>query len=213
MKWFIVRLLLSNTAYSDTWGVEQWALRYLSPCNPKTPNHVCFDKTKRNFKRMLEYKDMMFKYLDRYNLPRWLATIPFIESEYTEKAISKKGAVGLWQIMSPNLIYYLTKKRGPINGYYIITKPTREKAIKIGSKPEKNTEIACRMLKHLYEKYGKENHETVVRAYNAGERRINNALKGLGRPLKDETINYYAQLMALQMLLDDITGDNIYKLR
>ena len=69
------------------------------------------------------------------------------------------------------------------------------------------------MLKHLYEKYGKENHETVVRAYNAGERRINNALKGLGRPLKDETINYYAQLMALQMLLDDITGDNIYKLR
>jgi len=69
------------------------------------------------------------------------------------------------------------------------------------------------MLKHLYEKYGKESHETVVRAYNAGETRIDKALKGIGKPLKDETINYFHQLMALQVLLTDITTDNVYKLR
>ncbi len=225
MKILIILLLIPQIAFSELHSTESWVARYISPC-PNTPgNRVCFDKTKRNFKRMLKYKKMIFKYLDEYNLPGWLGTIPFIESEYTTKAISKSGAIGLWQIMPSNLIHYMTKVRGPINGYYFITKPTREKAIKKGYDPEENTEIACKMLKHLYEKYGK-NDEKIVQAYNAGEFRIDCqspktkslalrcASRGiLRKQLTTETLNYYHQLMSLQMLLDDITSNNIYRLR
>lgn len=226
IKIILILFLLPIVAHSDVYSTEEWATKYLSPCNQNTPNHVCIDKTKRNFKRMLKYKDMMFEQLEKYNLPLWLATIPFIESEYTEKAISRSGAIGLWQIMPHNLVHYLTKKRGPIFGYYTITKPTKEKAIKIGSDAKKNTIIACKMLKHLYEKYGRDAHKKVVMAYNAGEFRIDCqnpkskklalrcAERGiLGKQLTDETLNYFPQLMALQMLLDDITDQNIYELR
>ncbi len=161
---------------------------------------------------MLKYKDMMFEHLDDYGLPRWLATIPFIESEYTEKAISKASAVGLWQIMPRNIQHYSKKTRIAL-GLIIITMPTMARAKKKGRDPEFNTEIACKLLSDLYSKYGKDQHETVARAYNAGETRIDKALKGIGKPLKDETLNYYNQLLALQMLLDDITDQNIYGLR
>ena len=161
---------------------------------------------------MLKHKDMMFRNLSRYNLPLWLATIPFIESEYTEHAISRASAVGMWQVMPRNLQYYLTTKWNGIN-YQYTRKPKLSYAIKQGKKAEISTDIACRMLSHLYSKYGKNSHETVVRAYNAGETRIDKALKGLGKPLTDETLNYYNQLMALQILLDDITSSNVYGLR
>jgi hypothetical protein len=212
MKSIIIILLIITpiTAQSYLHSTEEWVSMYLSPC-PKTPgNRVCYSKTKRNFKRMLKYKKLLFKHLDEYGLPHWLATIPFIESEYVNKTPSKAGAIGLWQIMPNNLIHYLTKTKGPVNGYYIILKPTKEKAISKGEDPEINTEIACKMLKHLYEKYGKNNEETIVRAYNAGETRIDKALNGLGKPLKDETLNYYKQLMALQQLIngyEDYFGD------
>ena len=208
----LIILLIPTIAHSQIYSTEEWVARYLSPCVKTRPNHVCFDKTKRSFKRMIRYKDMMFKYLDEYNLDRWLATIPFIESEYTEKVASKAGAVGLWQIMPWNLQYYQTKRWNGINFHYT-RKPKRNYAVKQGHNPKVNTEIACKMLKHLYEKYGREEHETVVRAYNAGETRIDRALKGIGKPLTDETLNYYQQLLALQILLDDIVGDNVYKLR
>lgn len=214
MKTIIIILLIISpiSAFSELHSTESWTSRYLSPCPKQPTNRVCFTKTKRNFKRMLKYKGMILEYLAKYNLPGWLATIPFIESEYTERAISKSGAIGLWQIMPRNIQFYNTKTRIAFQTI-IITKPTIARAKKIGRGPKKSTEIACKMLSHLYSKYGKDSHETVVRAYNAGETRIDKALKGIGKPLKDETINYYHQLLSLQVLLNDITTDNIYKLR
>ena len=201
----LILLIIPLSSAAAIHSTEEWVARYLSPCPEIPDNRVCYEKTKRNFKRMLKYKKLLFKHLDRYGLPRWLATIPFIESEYTEKAISKSGAIGLWQIMPSNLQYYLTTKWNGIN-YKYTRKPKILYAIKIGSDPEKNTEIACKMLKHLYEKYGKDN-KTVVRAYNAGETRIDKARKGIGKPLKDETLNYYPQLMALQKIMN---GANVF---
>ncbi len=203
----IILLLIPLNLQAALHSTEEWASRYLSPCPKKLDNRVCFDKTKRNFKRMLIYKKLMFKYLDEYNLPRWLATIPFIESEYTPKALSKNKktgrilAVGLWQIAPSNLIYYLTTKWNGVNFHYKRI-PKRNHAIKLGKNAETSTKVACKILKYLYEKYGKDNHETVVRAYNAGETRIDRARKGLGKPLKDETLNYFSQLMSLQQIMD-----------
>ncbi len=208
----ILLIIFPNIALSQVHTPKEWVKRYTSKCISKTTNRVCIDKTKRNFKRMIKHKKMLFTHLEKYNLPLWLATIPFIESEYAEKAISRAGAVGMWQVMPHNLQHYMTTRWNGIN-YHYTRRPKRNYAINQGKKPEINTDIACRMLSHLYSKYGKNNHETVVRAYNAGETRIDKALKGLGKPLTDETLNYYNQLMALQILLDDITSGNLYGLR
>ncbi len=205
-------LLISGVVKAQVHTPEQWVKRYVSVC-PKIPDgKVCVDKTKRNFKRMVKYRSMMFEKLDEYNLPRWLATIPFIESEYAPNAISKAGAVGLWQVMPWMLQYHLTTHWTAVN-YIYRRKPKRNHAVKLGRDPEISTKVAVKILKHLYEKYGRDSHETVVRAYNAGDIRIDKNLKKKGKPLKPETLNYYNQLMALQILIDDMTSENRYKLR
>ena len=176
---------------------------------------------------------MMFKYLDEYNLDRWLATIPFIESEYTEKARSKRYskrlkrdvtlAIGLWQVSPGNLQSYLTTFWNGIN-YKYRRSPKLSHAIKLGYKPKISTEVACKLLVDLYANYRRSKYKVyiknpddidrfVVMAYNAGQTRVDNALKGMGKPLKPETLNYYFQLTALQVMLDDITNKNIYELR
>lgn len=209
---FMFAFVFVFSAKAQVFIPEEWVVKYVSKC-PKIPNgRVCKDKTKRNFLRMLKHKKMVFKYLDKHNLPKWLATIPIIESDYTPNAISKASAVGMWQVMPWMLQHYLTTYWSGIN-YKYRRKPKRSHAIKQGKDPETSTKVAVKILKHLYEKYGRDNHETVVRAYNAGETRIDKALKGLGKPLSDETLNYYNQLMALQILLDDMTGFNKYGLR
>jgi len=137
MKSIIIILLLLSPiqAHSAQHSMEEWVSRYISPC-PKIPdNRVCFDKTKRNFKRMLKHKSMILKHLDEYNLPGWLSTIPFIESEYTPDAISRAGAVGMWQIMPANLVYYLTTKWNGIN-YNYQRSPKLSHAIKTGKNAE-----------------------------------------------------------------------------
>jgi hypothetical protein len=210
MKYIITLIIILTPILTQAsiFSEEEWAAKYLSPC-PKIPdNRVCKSKTKRNLKRMLKHKAILFKYLDKYNLPRWLGVICIIESECYDKATSRDKktqrilAVGFMQIAPVNLIYYSTKTRGPINGHYVITKPTRAKAIEIGYDLEKNIEISCKILRYLYDKYGKNQHETVLRAYNAGETRIDRAMKGLGSPLKPQTLNYYFQLLALKNILE-----------
>jgi len=207
----IILLTIPLTSLAALFSTEEWVSMYLSPC-PKTPdNRVCFDKTKRNFGRMLKYKKLLFGYLEEYNLPMWLATICVIESECYKKALSKSKtgrvlAVGLMQIAPVNLKYYLRREWSGFNYNYIGT-PKLKHAISKGMDPEVNVEIACKILRHLYDKYGHDQHETVTRAYNAGETRINKALKVIGKPLKDETLNYFFQLMALQILID---GYDVY---
>ena len=215
MKTILIILFLITpiTLQAQLHNTEEWISRYLSPCPKIENNRVCLKKTRRNFDRMLKHKKLIFEYLDKYNLPRWLGTICIIESECYEKATSRDRktqrilAVGFMQIAPINLVHHLTKTRGPINGYHIITKPTREKAINRGYDLETNIEIACKILRHLYDKYGNDQHKTVLMAYNAGETRIDRALRGIGKPLRDETLNYFHQLLALQNIMD---GYDVY---
>ena len=70
------------------------------------------DILKQGIKRFNPYKKT-FKHiinLTKSN-PDWLA-IPFLESSFNSKAISKVGATGAWQIMS-----YVGKRLMPINNY------------------------------------------------------------------------------------------------
>ncbi|MBT3981993.1 MAG: transglycosylase SLT domain-containing protein [Bacteriovoracaceae bacterium] len=47
----------------------------------------------------LPYRDYMLKLAGQFRIPRDLLAIPFLESSFNTKAVSKVGASGIWQIM------------------------------------------------------------------------------------------------------------------
>ena len=224
----ILLLIPLNLSAANYLSTDDWIREYIKPCiKNQRPGIQCFDNTRKMFKQLSKHRSMITGYLKKYDLPLWIGTIPIIESEFNYYAESLASAIGLWQIMPTNLIYYLTTKTnntGTFLGWertvIIIKRPTRKKAVKLGKDPKISTEIACKMLAHLYNKY--RNHKlvkksqldkVVVMAYNAGETRIDKWLRGEGKPLKPETINYYFQLLAIQELIDDIENGNGFGLK
>jgi membrane-bound lytic murein transglycosylase D len=162
---------------------------------------------------------MILKKLNKYRLDQWLGTIPIIESGMGYKAISGSGAIGLWQIMPDNLIHYMKKRFRTKNGQWVWT-PDTEYAIEKGQDPKVSTDIACKILRHLYDRFGKDKRvkqrdldKIVVMAYNSGETRISKWLDKKGKSLMAQTYNYYPQLQAIQMILDDIAGPNEFGFR
>jgi soluble lytic murein transglycosylase-like protein len=122
----------------------------------------------------------------RYQLPASVALIPIIESRYEEKAISPKGAVGAWQL-----------SQAVASDYHLPDKARTDfKA---------STDIALQHLKTLYAHYGQWDY--VWGAYNAGQGRVDNALKksphvpASALSLPAETQDYIAQMSALQETL------------
>jgi soluble lytic murein transglycosylase-like protein len=107
------------------------------------------------------------KKLDEYKLPRALALIPVIESQYNNNAVSHVGAGGMWQIMPA------TAKQ------YGISNQARFQL-------EPSTVAALKYFNVLYKKFG--NLEFAVASYNAGEGRVQKALS------KNPTATTAAQL-------------------
>lgn len=93
--------------------------------------------------------------LDEYQLPKELALIPFLESQYNPYAISAKGAAGLWQLM-PN-----TAKDYGLSDH--------ERFNLVAS-----TQAALLLLKELHRQFG--SWELAIAAYNAGSKRVQMAL-------------------------------------
>ena len=95
-------------------------------------------------RRMLERRDIYFplyeKYLKQYNLPEELKYLSLIESGLETKAISNKGAGGLWQFMPYTA-------RGDF-GLRV------DGVVDERFDPEKATEAACKYLKQLYRVFG-----------------------------------------------------------
>lgn len=127
----------------------------------------------------LSKKDQYLYILTKLNelqLPQELALIPIIESEYNSKAVSPKGAGGLWQLMPKTA------------GDFGLSDDDRFQL-------EPSTLAALRYLKQLYKKFGK--WELAIAAYNAGSSRVEKALSKNPNAksvqelnLPEETINY-----------------------
>ncbi len=83
-----------------------------------------------------------------------------IESNFNEKAESKKGAKGLMQIMD-STAEYIAKEKG-IVGFDIFD-------------PKTNIEFGCYYLRYLLDKFSVK--ETAIIAYNAGEGTVRGWLK------------------------------------
>ncbi len=129
-------------------------------------------------------KEMVEREVARSGLPRWVAKIPEIESGYDPKAVSPKGAAGLWQLLPETARSLGLKVEGDIDERF---------------DPVKSTKAALRYIKYLKDKFG--DWIKVVVAYNWGE----GNLMRLGdfNPDRDmdklpkETRNYVTKLIKL----------------
>ncbi len=104
--------------------------------------------------------DSVFK---RYGLPVQLKYLAVVESELKTKAVSKVGAVGLWQLMpatSRILGLKISSRCDERKNYY------------------KSTRAAARYLKDLHEEFG--DWLLVFAAYNGGEGPVYSAIRQSG---------------------------------
>ena len=118
------------------------------------------DRTEAMLGRTAIYYPMFEKMLAESGLPTDLKYLSVVESALNANAVSRSGAVGLWQFM-------------PATG--------RECGLKINrtvderKDPQKATEAAIKYLTRLYNRYN--NWELALAAYNGGPGRVNRAIK------------------------------------
>jgi membrane-bound lytic murein transglycosylase D len=101
--------------------------------------------------------------LDKYGLPLELKYLPIIESALNPRAVSRAGAVGLWQFM------YGTAKNMSLEVSTLIDE--RRDVLK-------STEAAAKYLLQLYGVY--QNWNLVIAAYNCGPGNVNKAIDRAG---------------------------------
>lgn len=117
--------------------------------------------------RAERYFPMIEQKLDKYGLPLELKYLAVIESALDPFAVSKSGAMGLWQFkLNTGRMFDLT-----VNSY-----------IDERRDPYKSTEAACKYLKYLYRIYG--NWQLALGAYNGGPGVIR---KAIARSDKEES--------------------------
>ena len=121
-------------------------------------NQVAFMLSACNF-----YMPIFEEALDAYNLPLELKYLPIIESALNPSAVSRAGAVGLWQFML---------KTGKLYGLQ------SNSLVDERRDPIKATWAAARYLKEMYAIY--QDWNLVIAAYNCGPGNINKAIRRAG---------------------------------
>ncbi|HEV8439094.1 MAG TPA: transglycosylase SLT domain-containing protein [Methylomirabilota bacterium] len=139
------------------------------------------------------YLPMVLDVFKQKGLPEELVFTAMIESGFDPVAVSRAGAKGLWQFMAPTARRY---------GLRI------DKWLDERLDPEKSTMAAARHFLDLYAVFGSWN--LVQAAYNAGERTVLEAIRGMGtsdfwalsrgRWLKDETKNFIPAIQAATII-------------
>lgn len=152
-----------------------------------------FTVRKRNYTQtMLERKNYYFPifeyYLKKHEMPDALKYLSIVESGLNFKAVSRTGAVGLWQFMP-----------GTGKDFYL----TQNAMIDERQHPYLATEAACKFLKYLYRTFG--DWELALAAYNCGPGNVSKAIKKSGKRgfweiypfLPQETRSYVPQFHAV----------------
>ncbi len=71
-------------------AIKDYAARYLDQQK---------EGLKQTLRRAARYRSLIWDALESHNLPRELLVLPVLESSFRVEAVSRSGAVGLWQIM------------------------------------------------------------------------------------------------------------------
>jgi len=147
---------------------------------------------------MLEKRDLYFpiyeKYLKQYGLPDELKFLSLIESGLETKALSLKGAGGLWQFMP----YTARGDFGLRVDSYVDER----------FDPERATEAACKYMRQLYRIFG--DWHMALAAYNTGPGNVKRAIRrcgstdfwGIYNCLPKETRNYVPQYIAISYMMN-----------
>ncbi|UTC67587.1 LysM peptidoglycan-binding domain-containing protein [Treponema sp. OMZ 789] len=145
-------------------------------------------------KRSIPYRNFIIEELRRENMPPELLFLPVIESGFSPKAVSRSGAVGIWQFM-----------RNSIGGYDIHI----DEWVDERRDPWKTSVAAVKKLKWNYSYYN--DWYLALAAYNCGVGALDKAIKKAGsrnywylaekKFLKPETSLYVAKFLAIAEIL------------
>ncbi len=182
-----------DAAYTDLQTSEDSGEVKVSDLSPgakktlQTPTSLQFDPTKhdseeirsflkfytseptgrRTFEHWLENSSMYLPYVRevfaKRDLPEDLIYVPFIESGYTPRAVSRAGAKGIWQFMPQ------TGRRFGLQSNWFVDERFD---------PYKATHAAADYLTWLYDYF--DDWCLALAAYNAGEGRVSRAMKKSG---------------------------------
>lgn len=148
------------------------------------------------------YFPIFEEYLDKYNLPLELKYLAAVESALDPTAVSKSGAVGLWQFMKPTAEIFNIKITSYIDERRDVYK---------------STEAACKYLKYLYQTFG--DWQLALAAYNGGPGTLTKAIAQSGgkhnywelRPyLTNQMQNYIPAFIAMNYLMSHHYEHNIF---
>ena len=169
------------------------------PYNDIVRKHiVAYTTTHKSItRRMLTYGKYYFpmieQELDKNGRPLELKIVPVIESALTPTAVSRRGAVGLWQFMLQTGRQYGLEVNSMVDN-------RRD--------PILSTEAACKYLKDLYDIY--HDWTLVLASYNYGPGNVNRAIQRAGGNAKtfwdiypylpSETRDYIPAFIALTYL-------------
>jgi len=140
----------------------------------------------------LRYENEINRYADDYKLDHYLvASVIWAESKYDPDAVSKRGAIGLMQIM-------------PDTGEWIAGKLNIENYKEsLLTDPQVNIRMGCWYLRYLSDKFTGDTRK-ILAGYNAGPNKVQNWLKDKdnssdGKELEnipyEETKNYVDKIV------------------
>lgn len=149
-------------------------------------------QTIRYIKNMPRYFSIIEPILKSNEIPEDFKYLCVAESGFDTRAVSPAKAVGLWQLMEP---------AAKENGLEINAEVDERYHI------EKSTEVACRILKSAYQKYG--SWSLVAASYNGGraaldrQMNIQKAKNYYDLLFVEETTRYVFRILALKMVMEN----------
>jgi hypothetical protein len=161
-------------------------------------NTYWHNKTVLMFKRAHRWFPLIEPILEENGIPDDFKYLAVIESGLMN-AVSPSGAVGFWQFL-----------KGTAKDYGLEVTKTVDERYHV----EKSTEAACKYFLESYEKF--QNWTLVAAAYNAGKRRIKEALEDQQADsyydllLNDETSRYVFRIIALKVIFEKPTDYGMF---
>ncbi len=134
---------------------NQWVQREIKSF--QTVERRAFEES---YRRSGQYRDMILAELRREHLPEQLAWIPFIESSFKPRALSRARALGMWQFIRSTGYRYGLKQ---------------DKYIDERMDPVKATRAAIQYMIELHDMFG--DWTTAIAAYNCGEAAVQRVIR------------------------------------
>ena len=135
---------------------------------------------KQSLDRMDKYASMINSKLDARGMPRELAYLALIESNFNPTAKSRVSAVGMWQFMSATARQFGLTVRGKVDER---------------KNPEKSTDAALTYLGQLHDRFG--SWYLAAAAYNSGAGTVSKALRKVTGQTKGTDQDFFRILAAL----------------